>query len=747
MEGLMLGDQMSVVMRDGVVWYFHHSMPVYSHAEKDLASFRLYTSQLCDSGQCKLVDVHRVFGVTEISVKRAVKQFREEGAGSFFISRQPKVKPRVLTPEINAKVQVMLDEGMTMKEAGRLTGINADTIRFAVRSGRLHRPAPKKESGGASVVAPLSTKSERSVEDQAAASGLGVACHDVLGRTLAAVGQGGPVQPVFAESVVDVPGAGVLCAVPALLVNGLLHGTEKHFTQPKGYYPLTSLFLLFAYLSLARVRSLEKVRYLPPGEWGKMLGLDRIPEVRTLREKLEVLTQLGNPEKHAAEMSEFWMQGNENLAGILYVDGHVRTYHGSQTELPRRYSSRDRICMHSFMDYWVNDMKGTPFFVVPVVGTEGMIHHLKAEIIPRLLRDVPGQPGEEELAQNPELHRFTIVMDREGYSPAFFANLWAHHRIAIQTYRKGKIEPWPVEAFSEQEVVSPHGNKSLMFLTERTVDLKGAEGIPVREIRRLSPCRTHQTAILTTDRLTKMPLVAAHMFARWDQENFFKYGEKEFAIDHLPGYGLCESPDTETVRNPAFNQFETEIKRCRAERFAILKKRDKIVLTGMPDAKAIEEHYQQMAPFNQALADLDKKMAGLKEQRKNTAKRIKIGDLPEDQQPKLVAPRRIQFLNTIHIMAYRAETTMASILREHLSRPDDARALLQDLYKHDADIIPDPKAGLLTVRVHHFTNPQAGRAIAALLACLNETETVFPGTQLTLRYELVSSPSPPDQEV
>jgi hypothetical protein len=72
MEGLMLGDQMSVVMRDGVVWYFHHSMPVYSHAEKDLASFRLYTSQLCASGQCKLVDVHRVFGVTEISVKRAI---------------------------------------------------------------------------------------------------------------------------------------------------------------------------------------------------------------------------------------------------------------------------------------------------------------------------------------------------------------------------------------------------------------------------------------------------------------------------------------------------------------------------------------------------------------------------------------------------------------------------------------------------------------------------------------------------
>lgn len=140
----MLGDQMSVVKRDGSVWYFHYSMPVYSHAEDDIASFRMYTSQLCDSGQCKLVDVHRVFGVTEISVKRALKRFREEGARSFYQSHQPKVKPRVLTPEIHAKVQAMLDEGMTMREAGERTGIKEDTIRFAVRTGRLHRPVKKK---------------------------------------------------------------------------------------------------------------------------------------------------------------------------------------------------------------------------------------------------------------------------------------------------------------------------------------------------------------------------------------------------------------------------------------------------------------------------------------------------------------------------------------------------------------------------------------------------------------------------
>lgn len=564
---------------------------------------------------------------------------------------------------------------------------------------------------------------------------------------MVAFGIGGPAQSTFTETVVDVPGAGVLCAVPALLASGLLHGMEKHFTPPNGYYPLPMLFLLFSFLSLARVKSLEKVRYLPPGEWGRMLGLDRIPEVKTLRKKLEILTRTGHPEEHARELSEFWMQGNENLAGILYVDGHVRTYHGYQTELPRRYSSRDRICMHSLMDYWVNDKMGTPFFVVTAVGTEGMIHYLKTTIIPRLLLDVPGQPDEEKLKENKDLHRFCMVMDREGYSPALFAELWTDHRIAILTYRRGKVEPWPIEEFVEQEVVSPHGNKSLMLLAERAATLKNAGDVPVREIRRLSQDHTHQTPILSTDRLTPAPVMAAHMFARWGQENFFKYAEREFAIDHLPGYGLSSSPDTEMVRNPAYNLIETELKRCKAKRFADLRKRDNLVLPGASNAAAIEKYQEEMVALNQEVEALEKKMGELRGQRKNTAKRIKIGDLPEDQRPKVPAQRRVQFMNTIHIMAYRSETAMALILQEQLSRPDDARALLQDLYKHDADIVPDPKAGVLTVRLHHFTNPQAGRAIAALLVCLNETETVFPGTNLTLRYELVSSPTSLDQEV
>jgi len=231
------------------------------------------------------------------------------------------------------------------------------------------------------------------------------------------MGLSGPVTPEF-ESAVDVPNVGALCALPALVANGLFHGVEDRFEQPKGYYPLTSMFLTFAVLAISRVKSLEQLRYLAPGEWGRLFGLDRIPEVKTLRRKLEALTiGEGVVSGWAGALSQFWMRLDETLAGILYVDGHVRPYHGHQTELPRRYSSSRRLCLPSLMDYWVCDRIGSPFFVVTAVGNEGMLHYLKETILPRLLKDVPSQPSLEELSADPARSRFTLIMDREGYKP------------------------------------------------------------------------------------------------------------------------------------------------------------------------------------------------------------------------------------------------------------------------------------------------------------------------------------------
>src|SRR5213593_612163 len=187
----------------------------------------------------------------------------------------------------------------------------------------------------------LSTKSQRSVVDEQAPLGMGAT--RTLDRLAAALGML-EAAPIEFEEVSDVPTGGVLCALPALLSFGLLRHTRQNFTLPSGYYPIETIFLVLAFLALARIGSLEALRYEAPGEWGKLLGLDRIPEVKTLRSKLEILSRdkqrLG---QWSSTLSQEWMAAEPQSAGVLYVDGHVRVYHGHLTQLPRRYVARERL--------------------------------------------------------------------------------------------------------------------------------------------------------------------------------------------------------------------------------------------------------------------------------------------------------------------------------------------------------------------------------------------------------------------
>jgi hypothetical protein len=141
------------------------------------------------------------------------------------------------------------------------------------------------------------------------------------------------------------------------------------------------------------------------------VGLDRIPEVKTLREKIEHISGHGSVQNWGEELAKSWMEEDPDLAGTLYVDGHVRVYHGKQTKLPKRYVSREKLCLSGVTDYWVNDALGQPFFVVTRTVNAGLLAVLREEIVPRLLEDVPHQPTQEQL--NRKFGYFEVV-----YSPS-----------------------------------------------------------------------------------------------------------------------------------------------------------------------------------------------------------------------------------------------------------------------------------------------------------------------------------------
>lgn len=570
---------------------------------------------------------------------------------------------------------------------------------------------------------------------------MGMGCTRVVERVCASVGLLSEVPSQF-ENAESVAQGGVLWALPALLANGLIRRADTYFQLPKGFYSLIQVLLLLGYMALARIKTIEQLQYRPAGEWGKLLGLDRIPEVRTLREKVKALAQPKAVSEWSQTLSREWMEQEPEAAGFLYVDGHVRVYHGAQTKLPRRYVARQRLCLRGMTDYWVNDELGRPFFAISSPFTSGLLNTLKNDIVPRLLAEVPGQPSEEEMKANPLLHRFTLVFDREGYSPDFFLAMRSLG-VACLTYHKFPKQDWSETEFSEHVVSLPHGERVRMKLAERGTQL--GNKLWVREIRKLTESG-HQVSILTANFLTDMAGIAAHMFARWSQENFFQYMMQHFAIDRLVDYQLGTVNATAMVVNPAHRKLESEIKSNAAKLSRMLARFGTITLPDEMEARQVASYEAEKGQLKEEIDLIRDDLTKQKAQRKETPKHVRLADLSEKERFVPLSPTRKQFLDTIKMIAYRAETAMAGILRKTTSRTEETRALLREIFSAEADLFPDEAAGTLTVRLHHLANRSSDEAARYLAEQLNETETVYPGTNLRLVYKMVTDPTPRGQE-
>ena len=740
---------MSVVRQDGQWFYFCGIQPVFQHAEGDLRAFRMFTAQLCAQGACKHSEIIKAFGVSKSSVLRSVNKYRDEGIEGFYKSRRAR-GARVMTPEVVQQAQQLFAEGHSKAEVAREVDIPYDTLRKAIDQGRVELPdlPPDHHSDAGETTAPNSTvaatsvpsdKSTRSNEDRAAGEEMGVACTRPIERVLASLGKLPGGAPTQFESCRDVSYGGVLCALPALIENGLFRHLQATFPTLTGYYTTLHVILLLAYMALCRIRAVEQLQYESPGELGKLMGLDRVPEVRCLREKLGLLSQGQDdkaPEIWAGLLSKDWMEQEPELAGTLYVDGHVRLYHGKQTELPRRYVSRQRLCLRGTTDYWVNDALGQPFFSIERPIDHGMLEAIENDVVPRLLSDVPNQPTKEELDGNPYCSRFLMIFDREGVSPSFFRRMWEEHRIACITYHKFPKEDWPTSEFSEVTATMPNGEVVTMKLAERGSLVGAKDGMWMREVRKLTSSG-HQTSLISTAYDREGLQDAAALFSRWCQENFFRYMMQHFAIDALSEYRTEEIPETNRpVVNPAWRELNRQARSAKGKltqrqaRFAALTLKSEV-----DDAKTAEWE-KQKANLREEIEQFEHEVNSLREQMNSTPKHLEWDQFPEDAKFERLAPSRKRLTDTVKLVAYRAETAMSVLLRESLRREDDSRSLLRDLFRSDADIIPHDDTKVLEVRIHTLANPRSNRAIQHLLDYLNAAECTFPGTEFRLSYTL-----------
>ena len=547
-------------------------------------------------------------------------------------------------------------------------------------------------------------------------------------RVLAATGNLLEASSIF-ESHESVSHGGILTIIPAMISQGLLSAKDIYTSWKKGYYSLTHILLTLSFIYLLRLKNPEKIKNSCVGELGRVIGLDRIPEVKCLRKKILNIVQQGRAALWQDLLSTEWITNNGCL--YFYIDGHVRVYHGKKAHLPKKYLARLKLCLAGTTEYWINDEKGLPLMCVIGELNERLKQAIE-EVIPVLIEQTRSLINEDEFNKNPLMPRFTLIFDREAYEPEFFHYLWETYRVAVITYRKNVKDKWDEKDFNNISCQLFNNNVS-MLICEKKVTLSGYQ---FREIRKLSDSG-HQTSVITTNYMVKTEETAVRMFSRWTQENFFKYMIADFDFDKIIEYGSEEIAKNIQIVNPEYSRLSQQIKKEREKKRRIeAKLYESISNTIDEEIDKTNSVIQTQAGLQEKIDLFDEEIISLLAQRNQVPSKIKLSDMPETQRYNKLKKESKLFINIIKMIVYRAETALVNLIAPYYKNVEkDGRMLIKGLLQTNADILPDYVNNTLTIKIHSLANTRANKAVDSLCALLNETETNFPVTNLKMIFK------------
>jgi len=721
----VVSEHLAMARQEGQVTFFDASGPIFAFEETDEAALRLAGAMLTDPvlGLATPSELADALGRHRSSVHNWRNRFQSGGVVALEGKRRGPRGATKFRGILIARAQKFLNEGKSMRQVAGLVGVDEKTIRQAIKTDRLVRPSLRVQGSAGSGEETLpSTRRERSEIDASCAGG--IATKRELERALAPTGLVAEAKSQFvpAESVGK---AGVLVALPALLGQGLVEVGEAVYGRLiNGYYGLTSMLLAFGLMALMRIKSAEGLSNHAPGEFGLILGLDRAPEVKTARRKLAELASRGKALEFSRAFAQRWAQEHPDTLGYLYIDGHVRPYHGRKHKLPKTHVQRRRLCMPATTDYWVNDANAEPLLFVTAPANDGLLAMMDEQLLPEI-RELAGAG-----------RRVTLIFDREGWSPKRFRK-WFEAGFDVITYRKGKYNDWQQGTFQEVPV-DVNGRKWTYLLAERLVS--AAKGFRMREVRRLCD-DGHQTAVVTTRRDLPIESVALRMFSRWQQENFFRYMRHEFALDHLPTMQVEPADPERSVPNPAVQEKRRELNRVKAQ----LSQAEQAY--GKKAHDNAEQECRTVRGFKISHSELGREIKNLRQvcdsleaELRALPGRVPVKEiLPAEKVVRLERERKI-ITDTIKMVSYRAETQLANLVGPLLQRGDEARKFMRQVFDLPADLLPDYAEGKLLVRLHSMATPRGNRTLGALCSVLNELGVYYPGTKLRLVLEATNAP-------
>lgn len=550
-------------------------------------------------------------------------------------------------------------------------------------------------------------------------------------RALARIGQLEDALPLFGNRPC-LRQAGVLLSIPLLVNSRLLEVFSRiyHSLGP-AFYGLRNTVVVLFVAALLRIKRAENFKEYNPRELGHVIGLDRVPEVKTVRVKVEELAARGLAREVMQAMAQQRIDEDPDRVAFLYVDGHVHVYYG-KSPLAKTKKPQHQVAKPAATDNWVHDAHGEPLLVVTSEMNEGL-----TQVLEPVLAEVRELIGDR---------RVTVIFDRGGYSPKLFARL-DKQGFDVMTYRKGKVRPWPLTRFVEEELVVEGRRYGYQMAERQRVRVgrlrpkrkkassdAGPQYFWMREVRVLR-ADGRQTSILTTNQNLEAVAVPYRQFNRWRQENYFKYMDAEFELDALLEYGVedvsAEADRPNPQRRPLERQLtvaRTRVQQLQAELGAAAESREtsrQRTLVGFKIA-----HAKLRAELAEAEADVSR----IRSELEALPRRVPATGL------KTLKTEKQLIANTIKITAYQVESKLLAMLREHYCRTDDeGRTLLQAAFQSTARI--ELRNDELYVEIAPQSSPHRTRALAKLCEELNALQTKFPGT--CLRLNLAVQPHQP----
>ena len=508
-------------------------LPMHHYSANDAVAEAYAMVMLVDGGYATQEEVAVGFGFSGRTVRRHQQRYADGGMTALAARSGWRPGRRRIPTKRRRIIERLKADGVSNREIARRLGVTENAVREQVGPSEpraqqhvLPLASPSGSTGPTAASPTVSTHSSSAQVEPAAtavnnapplASSDGPMTEDpepvamsldvdpsnrVWDRVLACFGYLDDAAPIFADAKA-VPGAGVLCALPVLVASGIFRIAHKIYGEiGPAFYGLRTTLVTLLLMALWRIKRPEALKEHDPQTLGRVLGLDRAPELKTVRRKLTRLASYHKAEPLGTELARLRVEQRGQLMGFLYVDGHVRVYHGKRT-IPKTHVARMRLAMPATTDYWINDRSGDPLFVMTAQANAGMV-----KMLPGVLTQVRQLVGDR---------RVTIVFDRGGWSPTLFQKLLGDN-FDILTYRKGKTRRIGAHRFVRRSA-KIDGRSVVYRLHDQPVRfLKGK--LRLRQVTRLSD-DGHQTQVITSRWDLADIEVAYRMFERWRQENFF----------------------------------------------------------------------------------------------------------------------------------------------------------------------------------------------------------------------------------